>query len=393
MFEYFPDNYNWSLATSLSLAMGGEMSEIDDACRPLKGLATEEDEDLIQARWHEQWLRIGDRVVELADADVTARRIHSAARKYLRAANYYLMAERMMTNRSPLKMEAYERALRAFRAGVAEDDNTVEWVDVPFEDVSLPALFVKAHGPAGAAAPCAIVFNGFDVTKEILYLMGVPDLARREVSVLLVDQPGSGGALRLHGLPTRYDMEVPASACVDYLESRPDVDCDRVGMVGISMGGYFAPRAAAFDKRIKACCAWGAFHDLAGVVQNLAATGARSAPSFQAPWVFGVTDADDPATQAAVVPRFSLDGVVERIEGALLVVHGEDDRQVPVEQARRSYEQATNARTRELKIYARGEWGDQHSQVDDPSLAVDYISDWLAEQLASVPVAEGTRAS
>jgi dienelactone hydrolase len=391
MFEYFPDNYNWSLATSLSLAMGGEISEIDDACGPLRELAVEEDEDQVQACWYERWHRIGDRVLELADRDTTERRTRSGSRKYLRAANYYLMAERMMTNESPLKMEAYERALRAFRVGVMEDGQEVEFVDVPFGEVSLPALFVPAQETSGPA-PCALVFNGFDVTKEILYLMGVPELARRGVSALLVDQPGSGGALRLHDLPTRYDMEVSASACVDYLESRGDVDAERIGIVGISMGGYFAPRAAAFEKRIKACVAWGAFHDLAGVVQNLAKTGARSAPSFQAPWVFGVTDADDPATQAAVVPRFNLDGVVEKIEGAVLVVHGEDDRQVPVEQARRTYEQATSARTRELKIYPRGDWGDQHSQVDDPTLAVDYISDWLAEQLSPVRVAQGAEA-
>jgi dienelactone hydrolase len=391
MFEYFPNNYNWSLATSLSLAMGGEISEIDDACRPLRELAAKEDEQLIQARWYEQWLRIGDRVLELADSDITARRTRSGGRKYLRAANYYLMAERMMTNESPLKMEAYERALSAFQVGVMEDVHAVEFVEVPFGDVSLPGLFVPAKGTADPA-PCAIVFNGFDVTKEILYLMEVPELARRGVSVLLADQPGSGGALRLHGLPTRHDMEVPASACVDYLESRADVDAERIGMVGISMGGYFAPRAAAFEKRIKACVAWGAFHDLAGVVRNLAETRARSAPSFQAPWVFGVTDADDPATQAAVVPRFNLDGVVDKIEAALLVVHGEDDRQVPVEQAKRTYEQATNARTRELKIYGSGEWGDQHSQVDDPTLAVDYISDWLVEQLSTAHIGEGAKA-
>jgi dienelactone hydrolase len=391
MFEYFPDNYNWSLATSLALGMGGEISEIDGACRPLRQLAADDHEDLIQSRWFEEWHRVADHALELADSDIAKGRTRSAARKYLRAANYYLMAERMMTNESPLKMEAYDRALRAFRAGVLEDRQPVDFVDVPFDDVSLPALLVPAHGTDGPA-PCAIVFNGFDVTKEILYLMGVPELARRGVSVLLVDQPGSGGALRLHGLPTRHDMEVPASACIDYLESRADVDPEQIGIVGISMGGYFAPRAAAFEKRIKACVAWGAFHDLAGVVVNLAETGARSAPSFQAPWVFGVTDADDPAIQAAVVPNFNLDGVVEKIEGALLVVHGEDDQQVPVEQAHRTYERAVNARTRELKVFPKGDWGDQHSQVDDPTLAVDYISDWLVEQLTTLHVAEGAKA-
>jgi dienelactone hydrolase len=383
MFEYFPDNYNWSLATSLSLGMGGEITEIDDACRPLRPLASQEDEQNLRA-WYDRWLAIGNRAVELADDDISEGRARSGARKYRRAANYYLMAERMMTNESPLKMESYERALRAFRASVTEAGEPVEFVDVPFGDASLPALFVPAEGATGPA-PCVIVFNGYDVTKEILYMMGVAELARRGISVLVADQPGSGGALRLHGLTARHDTEVPASACVDYLESRPDVDPERIGLVGISMGGYYAPRAAAFEKRIKACVAWGAFHDLGGVVQNLLETNAHSAPSFQAAWVFGMDDSDDPAERAQIIPRFSLDGVAEQIEAALLVLHGEDDRQVPVEQARRTYEQATSARTRELKIYPKGSWGDQHCQCDDPSLAVDYLSDWLAGQLAPVP--------
>jgi dienelactone hydrolase len=387
MFEYFPDNYNWSLATSLSLAMGGEISEVDDACRPLRPMAAQEDESTLE-EWYDRWMAVGDRLLELADTDARGFRARSGARKHLRAANYYLMAERMMTNESPLKMEAYEKALEAFRLGVSQAGQSVEFVSVPFGEVSLPALFVPAAEGSGPA-PCVIVFNGYDVTKEILYMMGIHELARRGVSVLVTDQPGSGGALRHYGLHTRFDMEVPASACVDYLESRSDVDPDRIGIAGISMGGYFAPRAAAFEKRIKACVAWGAFHDLTGVVQNLLETGARSAPAFQAAWVFGVTDPDDPAAQAAVLPRFSLDGVAERIEAALLVLHGEDDRQVPVEQARRTYAQAVRARVRELKVYPKGEWGDQHCQVDDPTLAVDYLADWLAEQLAPVPVAAG----
>jgi fermentation-respiration switch protein FrsA (DUF1100 family) len=175
-------------------------------------------------------------------------------------------------------------------------------------------------------------------------------------------------------------MEVAATACLDHLEERSEIDIERVGVAGISMGGYFAPRAAAFEPRLTACVAWGAFHDLLGVAENLAATGAHSAPPFQIPWVFGIDERDALVEHAR---RFTLDGVVEKVTCPLLVVHGADDRQVPVEQACRTVERAHHAARRDLVIFPPGAWGDQHCQVDDPSIAIDLIADWLEEVLVA----------
>jgi dipeptidyl aminopeptidase/acylaminoacyl peptidase len=153
------------------------------------------------------------------------------------------------------------------------------------------------------------------------------------------------------------------------------VDTDRIAVGGISMGGYFAPRAASVDHRFAACVAWGAFHDLVGVVANLAQTGAHSAPPFQAPWVFGA----EMDTIRNIAPSFSLDPVIGGMTCPLLVIHGESDRQVPVVQARRTYEMAVGTRRRDLRIFPKGDWGEEHCQVDDPTLAIDAIGDWLEE--------------
>jgi fermentation-respiration switch protein FrsA (DUF1100 family) len=380
MFRAFPDNYNWSLAVALALGMGGELTEIEDAVGPLRARAATAHDDASQQAWFDAWTSIAERADALAQRDADTGRTRSAGRKQLRAAVYHLMAERMMTNLSPLKARSYKAALDSFDAGVRRRGDRIETVEVPFENAtSLPALFVPAATTSTrATAPCVIAFNGYDVTKEVLYLLGIGELASRGISVLICDQPGSGGALRLHGLPTRPDMEVAASACLDHLETRTDVDVDRVGITGISMGGYFAPRAAAFEPRIAACAAWGAFHDLIGVAANLASTGAHSAPPFQVPWVFGV---DDEAALARHAEQFTLDGVAEKISCPLLVVHGADDRQVPFEQAHRTVEQAVNAARRDLIVVPSGEWGDQHCQVDDVTVAVDLIADWFEEVL------------
>lgn len=380
MHAYFPDNYNWSLAVALALGMGGELTEIDAACGPLRPLAASARDDASQAAWFESWTAVGERIAALAQRDADVGRFRSAGRKQLRAAAYHLMAERMMTNHSPLKARSYQAALTAFEQGTHRRGDRRELVEVPFDEgTTLPAVFVPPAGPGdGWPAPCLIMFNGYDVTKEVLYLMGVGEVARRGIAVLLCDQPGSGGALRVHGLPTRPDMEVAASACVDFLARRADVDADRIAIAGISMGGYFAPRAAAFESRLAACVAWGAFHHLPGVAANLAVTGAHSAPPFQVPWVFGIEDRAELARHA---DRFTLDGVAEKITCPLLVIHGAADRQVPLEQAHRTIEQATNATRADLVVFDEGEWGDQHCQVDDPTLAIDLFADWLQEVL------------
>src|SRR5258708_22943038 len=88
------------------------------------------------------------------------------------------------------------------------------------------------------------------IAKELVNWTGIGrSLTARGISVLCVDQPGSGEALRLKNLPGVYDSERWASRAVDYLETRSDVDKSRIGMFGLSLGGYFAPRAAAVSKR------------------------------------------------------------------------------------------------------------------------------------------------
>jgi dienelactone hydrolase len=94
--------------------------------------------------------------------------------------------------------------------------------------------------------------SGPDVTKEILYGIIRDELADRGIACLVVDTPGVGEPLRLRGVPSRPDYEVPTTAIVDYLQARPDIDPARIGLLGISLGGYHAPRGAACEHRITA---------------------------------------------------------------------------------------------------------------------------------------------
>jgi dienelactone hydrolase len=142
----------------------------------------------------------------------------------------------------------------------------IEHVEVDSPDGILPGYLIPSgtDGPA----PVVIFYNGFDVTKELLYGFIGDQFSRRGIACLVIDTPGTCEPLRLRNVPSRPDYEVPTTAIVDYLQTRPDIDPDRIGLLGISLGGYYAPRGAAFEKRINACVAWGAVWDYGATWQH-----------------------------------------------------------------------------------------------------------------------------
>ena len=121
-------------------------------------------------------------------------------------------------------------------------------------------MFLSAEGVNGPA-PCIVQVNGLDSTKELLYLNeSAQAMAKRGVATLMIDQPGTGEAIRLHNLLAVVEAEQWASVVVDYLQTRPDVDPKKIGMMGVSLG-VLRPRAVAFEPRFALGVVWGANHN------------------------------------------------------------------------------------------------------------------------------------
>jgi dienelactone hydrolase len=382
MFEYFPKNYPWSLAVMQAL-VGGAMGEIDEACRPLKEISMDND-IFAQQAWHESWKKVAERVEALALGHEEKGQYLSAGRKYLRAGAYYLTGERMLNHSDPRKDQTYRRGLTCFKKGIQFRREPVEWVEIPFQGKSMPALFAK--GIDKGRAPCVIHFDGFDVMKEIIYLRTAEEFRKRGLSLLIVDHPGVGEALRLRGMYGDPNTELPAAASVDYLATRPDVDPERIGIVALSLGGYYAPRAAAFEKRLKCCVAWGASWEFIEIAPQPPAGrgGERSMTNMidQLKWVFGKETVE---AALEVTKQMTLKGIADRITCPFLIVHGENDRQVPLWHAEKTFEAAVNSPKRELKVFTLAEGGAEHCQADNYSMAVDYIADWVADILGGYP--------
>jgi dienelactone hydrolase len=378
MLEYFPTNYVWNLSTNIALLMGGNHGEIDTICRQLVEVSKAGD-DAGTVAFFNAWCEQADRLVELAEEDLRAGRRLSAGAKYGRAATYYITAERMQNRHFEPRRRAYSRMLESFARYIELAELNCQRVEIPYQGKTLAGLFVRAERSDGSPAPCIAFFNGLDSTKEMIFGSRIgQELSRRGISTLMVDQPGVGEALRLNNLRAVVEAEVWAGACVDALERRPDVDRDFLGICAWSLGGYFAPRAAAFEKRFKLCVAWGANFNW-GELQKRRADreGDRPVPHYweHVQWVWGKESFDEFMDFA---PRVTLENCIDKITVPFLVTHGSNDRQIPREYAVAQYERAVNSPKRELKWFTPREGGVEHVSADNNENARDYIADWIA---------------
>lgn len=381
MYEPFPGNYVWNLSVNICLGMGGVMGEIDRANDQVREIAKQGEDNGTEA-FFSSWLAMADRLVALGDEAAAAGHGMSASEKYRRATAYYMTAERMQARTYEPRKAAYRTMLDTMDKAIAVGRLNCERVDIPYGETSFPGLFVRGHG--AGPRPCMVFCNGLDSVKEMIYLAIRDTFAVRGISCLMIDHPGVGEALRLKGLTAIPDSERWAGAAVDWLETQADIDADGIGMMGWSLGGYYAPRAAAYEPRFKLCVAWGANHNWGELQKRrMAREGDFPVPHYwdHVMWVWGYHDID---AFMAFVPTVSLVGHVERIAVPFLITHGAGDRQIPIEYAHQCYTEAVNSPRRELKLFTEREGGIEHVSADNMEPAQSYIADWIADRFAEM---------
>lgn len=392
-FRYFPgetpDAYRWSSAFTLALGTshwgGSTMSELHRIGQSLSGRVGQDD------AWFDEWSRAGSKLQLLGDEAAAAANHITAGDLYLRACIYYQMAERFVMPKTVASAEVFDSSLDCFdQYAELNLQFDLTRVDIPSAAGDLPAWYLPAASSTDRPGPAVVFFGGLDITKEIQFCMGAIELARRGIACLVVDGPGTGEALRHGGITLRHDYEVAGSAAYDYLASRTDTDPDRIGMMAVSLGGYYASRSAAKDPRFAACVAWGAIWDYHATWQkriSQAYQTSLSIPGDHICWVLGVPDTDK---ALEVLRDFTLEGVVDDLRCPFLVVHGTEDAQVPLEDAHRLFEHA-GSESKVLREFGPAEGGAQHVQIDHLPAATAYIADWLSDQLAGAPGRNGAK--
>jgi hypothetical protein len=203
--------------------------------------------------WFTAWTGRGRRVRRVAEAAEAAGRRTSAASAYLRAANYAFAGFWYVLGTSePERAPAAWREHRdAFEAAARLWPTPVERLAIPFEGAALDGYLFHPPG-VGSARPLAVIVNGLDTPISDGMMIGVQDAVDRGWRALVFDGPGQGHALYASGLTARHDWEAVLGPVLDMVLARPDVDPDRVALIGVSHGGYLGARAAAHDPRVHA---------------------------------------------------------------------------------------------------------------------------------------------
>lgn len=382
-YTYFPEDYRWSHGVLIGLnaaPWGG--AEIGEVHRIGLRLRSQMGDD---TAWFREWAREAETVEGIGRNRLADGHKASAASYLLRAANYYHVGERFLQPKSA-GLDAYQRGVDCFRdAAALMRRPRIEHVEIPYEGASLPGVLVHAEPLPGRNGPVPVMvfFDGFDITKEIQYFKGVPDLVARGIACLLVDGPGNGEAVRFRNLYLHHETERYGKAAYEYLANRPEFDPKRIGVMALSLGGYYAPRAAAFEQRFACCVAWGGQWDFWQIWKDrFDKLDSGNLPSLSVPWqhLLWILNVSTREEAMKKLEGFRLDGVVQKITCPFLMVHGEGDQQIPLPMAQKCFD-AVGSKNKTLKVFTSAEGGFHHCQIDNVSIGVAYMWDWLESVL------------
>ncbi len=293
------------------------------------------------------------------------KRMASAAEHLTRAGVYYHFGKFLFMHDLPQMQAAHRKAVECRLLALPHLDPPGERVAIPYEGKT---LYGELRRPRGVSKPPVVIMvMGLDSAKEEMDNCERSFLDRG-MATLCFDGPGQGEGEYDFGI--RGDYEAVVTAVVDWLQGRRDLDLDRIGLWGVSLGGYYAPRAAAFEKRVKACISlsgpydWSDCWDVLPEITRRAFTiRSRSAND------------DEGRRKAATL---SLKGVAEKITCPLFIATGKLDRVIPWEHADRLAREAKGPV--EILLVEDG----THVVNNRPHRYRPQTADWMAEQLRGV---------
>jgi pimeloyl-ACP methyl ester carboxylesterase len=344
--------------------------------------------------WYAQWSATAQRVHALADTALQQGQRISAREAYLRASNYYRTAEFFLHGHAhdPRIVATWGSSRTTFRQAIKLMDTPVEELLIPYEGTSLPSYYYRPDA-SSQARPTLLVHGGYDSTGEELFFMIAAAAIQRGYNCLTFEGPGQGALLREQQLPLRPEWEQVVTPVVDAMLMRPEVDPARIALMGISLGGYLAPRAAAFEHRLAALIADDGlycfqFSDKARAVTRVAALCGRAVANTMLKLVMqrnsGIRWAIENGMFAFQVgsiwdliettQSWSLEGVANRITCPTLVCDAAGD-QFFAGQPQLLYESLTCPKT--LQRFTAEEGAEEHCQMGALTLSNHCVFSWL----------------
>jgi alpha-beta hydrolase superfamily lysophospholipase len=357
--------------------------------------------------WYDAYNAFADRIAKEAADQLSRGHKISARDNFLRAATYYQASEFFLHGdpKDPRIARAYRLSTETYHQCAKLHDPVIEPVEIPYETTTLPGYFHHAD-TNNVPRPTLIMHTGFDGSAEEMHVSGARAAVERGYNVIAFDGPGQYGPLHRDGLVFRPDWEKVVIPVVDFALKQPGVDPKRIALMGISLGGVLAPRAAAFEKRLAALIANDGVYDFSAPFRTsvppdkwetfVQAVKAQSAPQVDqlldrlaktsptarwsqshGMWATGTTS---PRAFLAKALDYNLrDGVAEKISCPTLVCEAEDDLFFKG-QPQALYDHLTCRKT--LMRFTSAEGAGPHCQVGASRLAYARMFDWLDETLA-----------
>ena len=315
--------------------------------------------------WCQAWSDCGAMHEQMGERAEAEGHYESAAQHFFQAAIAYHFGKYLFVRKPQELRAAHEHVVGDYQRALPYFAVPGEHVAIPYEGgATMYGVLRKPwHTPK---PPVVILIPGLDSVKEELHIYG-DDFLQRGMAVLAIDGPGQGEMEFEY--PLRHDYEVPVSYAIDYLETRRDVDAKRVGIMGVSFGGQFAVRAAAFEPRVRA-----AIENCGPYNQS---TNFKNRPVISRETMVHRLKARDEEDAIQKLQQFNLQGVAEKITSPLLVIQGRRDRLVPAIQGERIASEAGHHA--ELWLFEDG----NHVCNNIPYKHRPQQADWMRARLQS----------
>lgn len=387
--RWFEDqSYNYQTRRTLGEGLYGG-SEAGEVLAAISGVREGDDE-----AWYQGWHRVAAMVESRAQ---TLNDPVSKGRAMLRAANYYRTAEFLLHPRDKRREPTFQKSVANFYEGLKYLRIKHSILTVLYESRQLKAVYYP--GSKGSnQKPLIVACGGYDSTQEEIYFTIVAAALDRGYSVLTFAGPGQGAAIREQGLLFTPEWEKPTGAVLDTfiaIYGKPK----KIVFIGTSLGGYLAPRAAAYDKRIDGVVAFNVCYDFQeaamrqapGIVKTLHRMGfnglidrllrlrMKFSPGVRwgvhnAEWTMG---AKSPSDLLSIFEQYNLKDESKLITCDVLITAGEEDHFFPVEQVEAFQSALVNARSVTTRVFTKEEGGHEHCQQGAFSLFHECLFDWI----------------
>jgi dienelactone hydrolase len=307
------------------------------------------------------------------EAETLGHRI-TARQNYFAASCFYTMAQGPIhADDDPANLELSARKNACYERFIAHAGHAIEKIEIPFGATALPGYL---HLPPGASGPvpCVVFLGGMDNFKELLVTSPSDKFLERGMAVLAFDGPGQNEARIARKICcTESNFIAAGRAVMDLLVARPDIDENRIGIAGISMGSFWLTQIVAFDDRYKAAAGFYVCHEPGqDTLLN------RAIPVFRDRYMWMAGYEDDAAFDE-FAKKLTLEGLGPRIACPYLIVAGEDDDLSPIEHSYRLYDEIAGPKT--IVVYK----GEVHGVTDNLDVRA-LIADWMRDRFDGKPL-------